>query len=46
MEWLVEHRLVDALRQPLDGETLLTDPIVYPLDEAALSRYERRVPVR
>ncbi len=46
MEWLVEHRLVDALRQRLDGDTLLTDPIVYTLDEGALSRYERRVLVR
>ena len=46
MEWLVEHRLVDALRQRLDGDTLLTEPIVYTLDESALSRYERRVLVR
>jgi small conductance mechanosensitive channel len=43
MEWLVESLLVGVLRSELAGESLLADPIVYTLDEGALSRYERRV---
>jgi hypothetical protein len=46
MEWLVENLLVNELKARLDGATLLADPIVYTLDEAAISRYERRVLVR
>jgi hypothetical protein len=46
MEWLVESLLVNELKARLDGETLLADPIVYTLDEGAISRYERRVLVR
>jgi hypothetical protein len=42
-EWLVESLLVGVLRSELAGESLLADPIVYTLDEGALSRYERRV---
>jgi Mechanosensitive ion channel len=45
MEWLAEQFLVGELRA-WAGESLLTDPIVYTLDEAALSRYQRRVLVR
>jgi hypothetical protein len=46
MEWLVEDLLVNELKARLDDETLLADPIVYTLDEGAISRYERRVLVR
>jgi hypothetical protein len=46
MEWLVENLLVNELKARLDDETLLADPIVYTLDEGAISRYERRVLVR
>jgi hypothetical protein len=46
MEWLVENLLVNELKARLDGNTLLADPIVYTLDEGAMSRYERRVLVR
>jgi small-conductance mechanosensitive channel len=46
MEWLAEDLLVKRLTSQLSGETLLSDPIVYTLDEATLSRYERRLLVR
>ncbi|MGB2873850.1 MAG: mechanosensitive ion channel domain-containing protein [Gaiellaceae bacterium] len=46
MEWLAENFLVNALKGRLRSEVLLTDPIVYTLDEGTLSRYERRVLVR
>jgi hypothetical protein len=46
MEWLVEDLLVNPLKARLDGDTLLADPIVYTLDEGAISRYERRGLVR
>jgi hypothetical protein len=43
LEWLAESLLVAALREQLDEDDLVTGPIVYTLDEGALSRYERRV---
>ena len=46
MEWLAEGLLVAALKAQLRSESLLAEPIVYTLDEGALSRYERRVLVR
>jgi len=46
LEWLAESLLTGALKQQLDEADLLTEPIVYTLDEGALSRYERRVVVR
>jgi hypothetical protein len=46
MEWLAEDLLVARLKAQLSGEVLLADPIVYTIDEEALSRYERRVLVR
>jgi hypothetical protein len=46
MEWLAEGLLVGALKSELRSESLLAEPIVYTLDEGALSRYERRVLVR
>jgi hypothetical protein len=47
MEWLAESLLPSRLRAELPGEgMLLADPIVYTLDESALSRYERRLLVR
>jgi small conductance mechanosensitive channel len=46
LEWLAERLLVDRLKAQLGDDTLLAEPIVYTLDEAALSRYERRVLVR
>ena len=45
MEWLAEGYLVDELKARLH-EVLLAEPIVYTIDEGALSRYERRVLVR
>jgi small-conductance mechanosensitive channel len=45
MEWLAEQFLVEELKA-WASDSLLTDPIVYTLDEDALSRYERRVFVR
>jgi moderate conductance mechanosensitive channel len=44
LEWLAEDLLVRRVQSQLD--TLLADPIVYTLDEATLSRYQRRVLVR
>ncbi|HEV7641367.1 MAG TPA: mechanosensitive ion channel domain-containing protein [Gaiellaceae bacterium] len=46
MEWLAEGLLVRRLTSQLPPETLLTEPIVYTLDEATLARYARRVLVR
>jgi small-conductance mechanosensitive channel len=46
MEWLAEGLLVASLKSQLHSESLLAEPIVYTLDEGALSRYERRVLVR
>jgi hypothetical protein len=46
MEWLAESFLTDQLRARIDDDALLADPVVYTLDEAAFSRYERRVLVR
>jgi len=45
MEWLAESFLVEELKARAK-DVLLTDPIVYTLDEDALSRYERRVLVK
>jgi small conductance mechanosensitive channel len=42
MEWLAESLLRSRLQADL-GDDLLADPVVYTLDAAALSRYERRV---
>jgi small-conductance mechanosensitive channel len=46
MEWLAEHLLVGLLKSQIQGDVLLSEPIVYTLDEAALSRYERRLLMR
>ena len=46
MEWLAERLLVGALKAQLRSEALLAEPIVYTIDEGALSRYERRVLIR
>jgi small conductance mechanosensitive channel len=46
MEWLAEDLLVRRLTSQLSPDTLLTDPVVYTLDEATLRRYQRRVLVR
>jgi mechanosensitive ion channel-like protein len=43
MEWLAEGLLMNSLKAELPSESLLADPIVYTLDEGAVSRYERRV---
>jgi small-conductance mechanosensitive channel len=45
MEWLAERFLVEELKA-WASDSLLTDPMVYTLDEDALTRYERRVLVR
>jgi small conductance mechanosensitive channel len=45
MEWLAESFLVVEIKARAH-EYLLLDPIVYTIDEEALSRYERRVLVR
>jgi hypothetical protein len=46
MEWLAEGLLVARLKAQLSGDVLLTDPIVYTIDEGTFSRYQRRVLVR
>ena len=46
MEWLAEDFLQTALKGRLPEEVLLAEPIIYTLDEGAMSRYERRVLVR
>jgi hypothetical protein len=42
MEWLAESLLPSRLYADI-GDDLLAEPVVYTLDAAALSRYERRV---
>jgi mechanosensitive ion channel-like protein len=46
MEWLAEDLLVRRLRSQLSDGALLAEPIVYTIDEGALSRDERRVVLR
>jgi moderate conductance mechanosensitive channel len=46
MEWLAEELLVARLKAQIPPDVLLSDPIVYTIDEGALARYERRVLVR
>jgi small conductance mechanosensitive channel len=46
MEWLAEDLLVRRLTSQLSPDVLLTEPIVYTLDEVTLLRYERRVLVK
>jgi Mechanosensitive ion channel len=46
MEWLAEDLLVGVLKSQLPSESLLAAPIVYTIDEGALSRYERRLLLR
>ena len=46
MEWLAESLLPGRLRATLSADALLTDPIVYTIDEGTFSRYQRRVLVR
>jgi hypothetical protein len=46
MEWLAEDLLVRRLTSQLSADVLLTEPIVYTLDEVTLLRYERRVLVK
>jgi moderate conductance mechanosensitive channel len=46
MEWLAEDLLVGALKAQLRSDVLLSDPLVYTLDEGTLSRYERRVLIK
>lgn len=43
LEWLVENLLVDELNARLGEDMLLAEPIVYTLDETAVTRYQRRV---
>lgn len=43
LEWLVENLLVDELNARLGEDVLLAEPIVYTLDETAVTRYQRRV---
>jgi hypothetical protein len=46
MEWLAEGLLMNSLKAELAPESLLADPIIYTLDEGAVSRYERSVLVQ
>jgi moderate conductance mechanosensitive channel len=46
MEWLAESLLPGRLKASLSADALLTDPIVYTIDEGTFSRYQRRVLVR
>jgi small-conductance mechanosensitive channel len=46
MEWLAEDYLRTAIRHQMREDALLTEPIIYTLDEGTLTRYERRVLVR
>jgi hypothetical protein len=46
MEWLAEELLAGRLKAQLSPESLLADPLVYTIDEATLTRYQRRVRVR
>ena len=43
MEWLAEQLLPARLKAHLSPDVLLADPIVYTIDEGALSRSQRRV---
>ena len=43
MEWLAEDYLRTAIKHQMREDALLTEPIIYTLDEGTLSRYERRV---
>ena len=43
MEWLAEELVPTTLKNTLQEDGLLADPIVYTLDEGAVRRYERRV---
>jgi len=45
MEWLAESFLVAGIKARAH-DFLLVDPIVYTIDEEAISRYQRRVLVR
>ncbi|HET7567061.1 MAG TPA: mechanosensitive ion channel family protein [Gaiellaceae bacterium] len=42
MEWLAERFLPARLQAELAGDGLLAEPIVYTLDESAVSRYQQR----
>ena len=46
MEWLAEDYLRTAIKHQMREDALLTEPIIYTLDEGTLTRYERRVLVR
>jgi len=46
MEWLAESLLVGRLKASLSAGALLTEPVVYTIDEGTFSRYQRRVLVR
>jgi small-conductance mechanosensitive channel len=46
MEWLAEEYLRTAIKHQMREDALLTEPIIYTLDEGTLTRYERRVLVR
>ena len=46
MEWLAEDYLRTAIKHEMREDALLTEPIIYTLDEGTLTRYERRVLVR
>ena len=45
LEWLVESFVVESLAK-LVGDALVSEPIAYTLDTAALRRYQRRVVIR
>jgi hypothetical protein len=46
MEWLAEELLVRRLKAQMADDVLLSEPVVYTIDEAALARYERRILLR
>jgi moderate conductance mechanosensitive channel len=46
MEGLAEDYLRTAIKHQMREDALLTEPIIYTLDEGTLTRYERRVLVR
>ena len=46
MEWLAENLLPGRLKASLSDDALLTDPVVYTIDEGTFTRYQRRVLVR
>lgn len=43
LEWLAEDLLVARLKAQVPPDVLLAEPIVYTIDEATMTRYERRV---